>query len=93
MLSFYSCLFCFRFYQIKIHLVNRATGKEIKQKVKCEAFFFMHVINCYEQDNHVIIDVNGYADTKFLHALHLKNIRVREPSAFPSAKYSSLSLY
>ncbi|KAG0716950.1 Carotenoid isomerooxygenase [Chionoecetes opilio] len=61
---------------IKIHLVNRQTGKEVKQKVKCEAFFFMHIINCFEQDNHVIIDVNGYGDTKFLHALHVKNIRV-----------------
>lgn len=63
--------------QIKIHLVHRETGKEVKQKAKCEAFFFMHIINCYEQDNHVIIDVNGYSDTKFLHALHVKNLRVR----------------
>ncbi|XP_050736587.1 carotenoid isomerooxygenase-like [Eriocheir sinensis] len=60
---------------IKIHLVHRETGKEVKQKAKCEAFFFMHIINCYEQDGHVIIDVNGYSDTKFLHALHLKNLR------------------
>nr|XP_045609656.1 carotenoid isomerooxygenase-like [Procambarus clarkii] len=60
---------------VKIHLVNRETGKEVKQKVKCEAFFYMHIINCYERDNHLVIDVNGYKKPDLLHAFHLKNLR------------------
>nr|XP_027223259.1 beta,beta-carotene 15,15'-dioxygenase-like [Penaeus vannamei] len=62
---------------VKIHLVNRETGKEIKQKVKCEAFFFMHIINCFEQDNHVVIDVNTYKKPELLYAFHIKNLRER----------------
>ncbi|XP_064108966.1 carotenoid isomerooxygenase-like [Macrobrachium nipponense] len=60
---------------VKIHMVHRETGKEVKLKCKCEAFFFMHIINCYERDNHVVIDVNGYAKPDLLHAFHLKNLR------------------
>ncbi|XP_068202819.1 carotenoid isomerooxygenase-like [Palaemon carinicauda] len=60
---------------VKVHIVHRETGKEVKIKSKCEAFFFMHIINCYERDNHIIIDVNGYAKPDLLHAFHLKNLR------------------
>nr|XP_053644350.1 carotenoid isomerooxygenase-like [Cherax quadricarinatus] len=61
---------------VKIHLVSRETGKEVKLKIKCESFFFMHIINSYEKDNHVIIDVNAYKKPDLLHAFHLKNLRV-----------------
>ncbi|XP_071512555.1 carotenoid isomerooxygenase-like [Panulirus ornatus] len=60
---------------VKIHLVNRETGKEVKQKVKCEAFFFMHIINCFERDNHLVIDVNAYTKPDLLHTFYLKTIR------------------
>ncbi|KAG7157614.1 carotenoid isomerooxygenase-like [Homarus americanus] len=60
---------------VKIHLINRETGKEVKQKVKCEAFFYMHIINCHERDNHVVIDVNAYKKPDLLHAFHVKNLR------------------
>ncbi|KAK4313520.1 hypothetical protein Pmani_015136 [Petrolisthes manimaculis] len=60
---------------VKIHLLNRETGKEVKQKVKCERFFYMHIINCYEKDNHVIIDLNTYDKPDLLYAFHVKNIR------------------
>nr|XP_027223258.1 carotenoid isomerooxygenase-like [Penaeus vannamei] len=65
---------------VKIHIVNRETGKEVKQKVKCEAFFFMHIINCYERENHIVIDVNAYKKPDLLHAFHLKNLRERGAS-------------
>lgn len=60
---------------VKIHLVSRETGKEVKLKVKCEAFHFMHIINCYERENHIVIDVNGYQKPDLLYALHVKNLR------------------
>ncbi|XP_042886627.1 carotenoid isomerooxygenase-like [Penaeus japonicus] len=60
---------------VKIHLVNRETGKELKQKIKCEAFFFMHIINCFEQDNHVVIDVDTYKKPELLYAFYVKNLR------------------
>ncbi|KAK7070188.1 Beta,beta-carotene 9',10'-oxygenase, partial [Halocaridina rubra] len=65
---------------VKIHLVNRETGKEVKLKVKCEAFFYMHIINCYERENHVIIDVNGYKKPELLYAFHVKNLREKASS-------------
>jgi len=60
---------------VKIHLVNRETGKQVKQKIKCEAFFYMHIINAYEKDNHVIVDLNAYTKSDLLDAFHLKNLR------------------
>lgn len=60
---------------VKIHLVNRETGKQVKQKIKCEAFFYMHIINCYEKDNQLVIDLNAYAKSDLLHAFFLKNVR------------------
>ncbi|CAL4146233.1 unnamed protein product, partial [Meganyctiphanes norvegica] len=60
---------------VKIHLVNRETGKQVKQKIKCEAFFYMHIVNAYEKDNHLVIDLNAYEKADLLHAFYLKNLR------------------
>lgn len=60
---------------VKIHLLNRETGKEVKQKVKCEPFFYMHIINCYEKDNHIVIDVDTYNKPDLLYAFYVKNLR------------------
>jgi len=60
---------------VKIHLVNRETGKEVKQKIKCEAFFYMHIINAYEKDNHIVLDLNTFTNSDLLPAFFLKNLR------------------
>jgi len=60
---------------VKIHLVNRETGKEVKQKIKCEAFFYMHIINSYEKDNHLVLDLNTFTKSDLLPAFYLKNLR------------------
>ncbi|XP_061381763.1 carotenoid isomerooxygenase-like isoform X1 [Danaus plexippus] len=63
-------------YETQIVLVNRNTGEQTRYTT--ETFFFMHIINCFELDGQLIIDVCSYKDAKIIDALYveaIKNIR------------------
>ncbi|XP_054266986.1 carotenoid isomerooxygenase-like [Macrosteles quadrilineatus] len=63
---------CFKFFpdeQTLFHVVDRSTGHNV-QTFSCEPFFFFHIINQFEQDGHLVIDICCYSDGDMIDALY-----------------------
>ena len=56
------------------HLISRETG-EVVSKFTADPFFFFHVVNAYETNGDVIIDLCCYQDSKSFNLLYLDEIR------------------
>lgn len=45
----------------RFYIVEKETGKLIKTEILSSSpFFFLHVINCYEDNNQIVIDMSVY---------------------------------
>ncbi|KAH8388452.1 hypothetical protein KR093_006574 [Drosophila rubida] len=67
---------CLKWYEDKptlFHLVERATGK-LLQSYESEAFFYLHIINAYEQDAHVVVDICSYKNPEMINCMYLEAI-------------------
>lgn len=67
---------CLKWYEDKptlFHLVERATGKLV-QTYESEAFFYLHIINAYEEDNHVVVDICSYKNPEMINCMYLEAI-------------------
>lgn len=71
---FISCLKWFGDKMTYIHLVDRESG-ELKHTFHAEAFFFLHIINQYEKDGHVVIDISCYRDPEMLNCMYIDTMR------------------
>nr|CAD7407699.1 unnamed protein product [Timema poppensis] len=63
--------------QTMIYLIRRKDGK-IHKRFVAEAFFYLHIINQYEEDNNIILDICAYRDASMLDCMYaesLKNIQ------------------
>lgn len=68
-----ACLKWFDDTTTLFHLVDRKTGK-VCHTYESEAFFYLHIINQYEEDNCVIIDICCYKDAKMIDCMYLESI-------------------
>ncbi|CAG7716180.1 unnamed protein product, partial [Allacma fusca] len=60
----------------RFFLINRSTGKVLKTEyISSETFFFFHVINCYEDNNHLVVDLIAYEDTSNFQAMYIDRLR------------------
>ena len=60
----------------RFHLVEKATGKVIKTEFICkETFFFLHIINCFEVNNQIVLDLTTFPDASILNTLDLTKAR------------------
>ena len=57
------------------HVFDKRTGSLIKQKIQTKGFFFFHVINAFELDNQIVLDILNYDDNGMLEALRMKNLK------------------
>lgn len=67
---------CLKWYEDKptlFHLVERASGKLV-QTYESEAFFYLHIINAYEQDGHVVVDICSYKNPEMINCMYLEAI-------------------
>ncbi|XP_030369996.1 carotenoid isomerooxygenase [Scaptodrosophila lebanonensis] len=67
---------CLKWYEDKptlFHLIDRATGK-LCQTFESEAFFYLHIINAYEEDRHVVVDICCYKDPEMINCMYLEAI-------------------
>lgn len=62
----------------KIHLLSRSTGK-LYQSFESDPFFFFHVGNCFEKENHVIMDLVCYKDNSFSEYLYFESLAKNNP--------------
>lgn len=64
-----------RFLQTLIHLISRSDGEMVKT-FKSDAFFYLHIINQYEEDDHVIIDICCYRDPSMIDCMFVEALQV-----------------
>ncbi|XP_032514961.2 carotenoid isomerooxygenase-like [Danaus plexippus] len=67
-------------HKTNIVLINRETGKEVK-RYETETLFFLHIINCYEIANKLIVDLCSYKDAKILDAMYIQAIETMQTNA------------
>ncbi|XP_014359421.2 carotenoid isomerooxygenase [Papilio machaon] len=75
-----SCLQWFPEHETNIVLINKKTGKEVK-RFRTETMFFLHIINAFEQDGRLIVDLCSYKDAKALDAMYVKAIETMQSNA------------
>lgn len=54
----------------QINLLDRKTG-ELKYSYQAESFFYLHIINQYEKDGHVVLDICCYKDPGMLNCMYI----------------------
>ncbi|CAD5112781.1 DgyrCDS1993 [Dimorphilus gyrociliatus] len=57
------------------HVINKETKEVSQVKYVSDPFFFFHLINAYEDENHIVIDAICYPDDKIVNAFFLANLR------------------
>jgi len=62
--------------QVKFRVISLDTGKELKLKLKTDPFFYMHLVNCFEEDDHLIVDMVTYEGASILYNFMLEKLRV-----------------
>jgi carotenoid cleavage dioxygenase-like enzyme len=62
----------------RFHVIEKATGNQLKVKYQSEAFYHFHNINAYEDGNHIVLDVIAYNDASVLEKYELKRMRKGE---------------
>ncbi|CAH0714171.1 unnamed protein product, partial [Brenthis ino] len=67
-------------YETHIVLISRQTGDEVV-RYRTEAIFFLHIINCFEKDNKLIVDLCAYKDAKVLDAMYVHAIESMQSNA------------
>ncbi|XP_015369848.1 PREDICTED: carotenoid isomerooxygenase isoform X1 [Diuraphis noxia] len=57
-----------------IHLISRSDGRTVKT-FKSDAFFYLHIINQYEEDDHVVIDICCYRDPSMIDCMFVEALQ------------------
>ncbi|CAG7827335.1 unnamed protein product [Allacma fusca] len=56
-------------------IVEKSTGKILKRKIESsEPFFFLHVINCYEENNQLLLDILTFPGINEIQGMYLKSL-------------------
>nr|XP_023020809.1 carotenoid isomerooxygenase [Leptinotarsa decemlineata] len=68
---------CLKWYHeeyTRITIISRQTGK-LAKVFQAEAFFYLHVINQYEKEDHIILDICIYKDPSVLDAMYVETMK------------------
>lgn len=71
--AFDSALVWYPEYETQIILIHRGTGNQTRYIT--ETFFFMHLVNCYESNGNLYVDVIAYKDAKIIDAMYVETIK------------------
>nr|XP_034826966.1 carotenoid isomerooxygenase-like [Maniola hyperantus] len=63
-------------YETNIILIHRETGETTQYTI--DNLYFMHIINSFEQDGKLMIDLCSYKDGKLIDAMYLDAVKSRE---------------
>ncbi|KXJ70865.1 hypothetical protein RP20_CCG022271 [Aedes albopictus] len=69
-----SSLKWFENQQTFIYLLDRDSG-ELKHTYHAESFFYLHIINQYEKDDHVVLDICCYKDPAMLNCMYVDTMK------------------
>lgn len=66
------------FLQVRFRLIDRHTMTEYDEYIYLTAaFFFLHIINVYEDNDHVVIDICCYENADMLKCMTIEALHVR----------------
>ncbi|XP_072938578.1 carotenoid isomerooxygenase-like [Epargyreus clarus] len=63
-----------------IVLISRQSGKEVK-RFRTDTLFFLHIINCFEMNGKMFVDICAYKDAKVLDAMYIHAIENMQSNA------------
>lgn len=63
------------FLQTRINVVSRETGKLYKV-FHSEAFFYLHIIHQFEQEDYIILDICVYEDPSMINCMYVESLKV-----------------
>lgn len=63
---------------VRFHVVDKKTGRVVKE-TGSDAFFAFHHVNAFEEDGAVIVDIVAYPDPTIIDQLYLRRLRSAEP--------------
>ena len=75
--SFYQCLQWYPETKNQFHVIEKSTGKPVNKfkYMSKTSFFFLNFINCFEDENNLIIDIVSYDSPKILEQMYLEKLR------------------
>lgn len=74
------------------YVISRATGKLVRS-FSAEAFFYLHIINQYEDQGHIVIDICCYKNPSMLDCMYFDALKVGEPNMTYFSVVSISSMY
>jgi beta,beta-carotene 9',10'-dioxygenase len=72
-------------------LIDKSDG-EVMRKFETDAFFYLHHINAFQDDDGFVVDMITYRDPKIIQALYLDNLRSGGSIPVPQARRFRLHL-
>lgn len=63
------------YFQTKINIISRKTGK-LCRVFNAEAFFYLHIINQFEKEDNIILDICVYKDPSMLSCMYIDAMKV-----------------
>lgn len=60
--------------QTYFYVVDRESGQLVRTFTS-EAFFYLHIINQYERDGHVVVDICCYRDPAMINCMYVESMR------------------
>ncbi|XP_041988121.1 carotenoid isomerooxygenase-like [Aricia agestis] len=67
-------------HKTHIVLISRKSGQEVK-RYQTDTLFFLHIINCFERDGRLVVDLCAYKDAKVLDAMYIAAIETMQSNA------------
>ncbi|XP_073949520.1 neither inactivation nor afterpotential B isoform X2 [Choristoneura fumiferana] len=67
-------------YETHIVLISRKTGKEVT-RYRTDTLFYLHIINAFEQDGRLVVDLCAYNDAKVIDAMYIQAIESMQSNA------------
>lgn len=62
-------------FQTRINIISRETGKLYKV-FQSKAFFYLHIIQQCEENDHIILDICAYEDPSMLNCMYIESLKV-----------------
>ena len=60
----------------RFYIIDKESGKVVKSEfMSQDPFFFLHFINCYEDNNQIVIDINAYPNPSLLEEMTMSKLR------------------
>ncbi len=69
------------------HVIHRASGKAKKVTYTSDAFFYLHTINAYEEEECIVIDIALYKDPHMLHCMTLAALQTAQSDASYATRF------